>query len=150
MCGQATLAPGDSNTRSILSCKVDDGEPIMLCSLREGVQESANLDLVYDRYTEFTVEGAAAVHLSGYYMPEYEGTSHTSQGICSICPKGSAQVASPDLLFSFCGVFSTWLCDVQAITQAPIPKLHNIFGHFMVPSEAYVSGAWHEALICPV
>ena len=24
------------------------------------------------RYTEFSVEGAAPIHLTGYYMPEYE------------------------------------------------------------------------------
>jgi hypothetical protein len=94
---QATLAPGESSGRSILTCKVDDGVPIMLCSLREGAQESASLDLVYDRYTEFRVEGGAAIHLSGYYMPEYEGTSQTSKGLAAYGQGVCAQVASADL-----------------------------------------------------
>jgi len=56
-----------------LSAKVGDGPAVLLCSLREGGQESCNLDIVLDSYSEFSVTGGAAVHLAGYYMPEYEG-----------------------------------------------------------------------------
>ena len=62
-------APGQ---RVGISAKVADEQEVLLCSLREGGQESANLDIVLDYYTEFAVRGEAAVHLAGYYMPAYE------------------------------------------------------------------------------
>ena len=44
----------------------------MVCVLREGGTESLGLDLIFDSYTEFSVEGPASVHLTGYYMTDYE------------------------------------------------------------------------------
>jgi len=71
---QATLAmDAAAGQRVGLSAKVGDGPAVLLCSLREGGQESCNLDIVLDSYSEFSVTGGAAVHLAGYYMPEYEG-----------------------------------------------------------------------------
>ena len=62
-------APGQ---RVGVAATVGDEQEVLLCSLREGGQESANLDIVLDHYTEFAVHGGAAVHLAGYYMPAYE------------------------------------------------------------------------------
>ncbi len=45
------------------------------------------------RYTEFSVEGAAAIHLTGYYMPEYEMGKRNYAGagkFCSIAPGGQS------------------------------------------------------------
>ena len=70
---QATLAmDAPQGQRVGISAKVNDEPEVLLCSLREGSQESANLDIVLDHYTEFAVHGGAAVHLAGYYMPAYE------------------------------------------------------------------------------
>lgn len=69
-------APGQ---RVGISAKVSDEQEVLLCSLREGGQESANLDIVLDHYTEFAVRGEAAVHLAGYYMPAYEQDEGASQ-----------------------------------------------------------------------
>ncbi|KAI3430351.1 hypothetical protein D9Q98_004946 [Chlorella vulgaris] len=60
-------------TKASLKVRVsDEGEQLLVCSLREGGTESIGLDLIFDQYTEFTVEGGAAIHLTGYFMPEYE------------------------------------------------------------------------------
>ena len=37
------------------------------------------------RYTEFSVEGAASIHLTGYYMPEYEMGEHNCWQILFNC-----------------------------------------------------------------
>ena len=80
-------APGQ---RVGVSAKVADEQEVLLCSLREGGQESANLDIVLDHYTEFAVRGEAAVHLAGYYMPAYEqdeGAPQAVQGLSVTCEK---------------------------------------------------------------
>ena len=70
---QASLGVAASKgARCALHVKVGDGEPLVVCCLREGGTESTGLDLIFDSYAEFSVEGPAAVHLTGYYMPEYE------------------------------------------------------------------------------
>lgn len=70
---QATLAMDAAMGKRVgVSAKVGDEQEVLLCSLREGGQESANLDIMLDHYTEFAVHGEAAVHLAGYYMPAYE------------------------------------------------------------------------------
>ena len=70
---QATLAMDAAPGQRVgIAAKVADEQEVLLCSLREGGQESANLDIVLDHYTEFAVRGAAAVHLAGYYMQAYE------------------------------------------------------------------------------
>lgn len=74
---QATLAldakPGE---KVGITCKIggedEDGQEVLICSLREGNTESQSLDLIFDQYTEFKVQGNSSVHLTGYYMPEYE------------------------------------------------------------------------------
>ncbi|PRW20488.1 peptidyl-prolyl cis-trans isomerase FKBP53 [Chlorella sorokiniana] len=69
-CLSTKAKPG---SKAALKVKVgDEGQPLLVCSLREGATESVPLDLIFDQYTEFSVEGAAPIHLTGYYMPEYE------------------------------------------------------------------------------
>ena len=48
-------------------------EEYRVCSLIEGRSETCGLDLVLDEYAEFTVEGPGEVHLTGYYMPDFDG-----------------------------------------------------------------------------
>ena len=43
---------------------MQDGPELYVCRLSEGRHDFANLDLVLDEYTEFTVEGAA-LHITG-------------------------------------------------------------------------------------
>ena len=52
-------------------------EEVLICSLREGGQETTNLDLILDSYTEFSLvtEGKAtgtSIHLAGYLIAEEE------------------------------------------------------------------------------
>ena len=63
---QATIA-GDAppGSRAVLKCKVQDGPWLRMCSLREGGTECCGLDLIFDEYTEFVVEGSAGLHLTG-------------------------------------------------------------------------------------
>eukprot|EP00891_Asterochloris_glomerata_P009537 jgi/Astpho2/9537/Aster-x1583 len=69
---QATIAgEAQAGSRAVLKCKVQDGPWLRMCSLREGGTECCGLDLIYDQYTEFMVEGDAGLHLTGYMMPEY-------------------------------------------------------------------------------
>jgi len=51
------------------------GEEIILVSLDAGRHESQTLDLIFDHYAEFSVEGppGAAVHLAGYLVPDEGG-----------------------------------------------------------------------------
>jgi hypothetical protein len=70
---QATLAPGGGSGTSILLAKIGNAKPIVLCSLREGLLECTDLGIVVDGYTEFIVEGAAAIHLAGNYLPADAG-----------------------------------------------------------------------------
>lgn len=72
---QATLSmDAKSGTKVGVTCTMgEDGEEqVLLCSLRQGGTESQSLDLIFDHYTEFRVQGDASVHLTGYYIPEYE------------------------------------------------------------------------------
>jgi hypothetical protein len=69
------MAPGEVTGRSILSCEVGNGKPIMLCSLHDGLVECANHEFIFDEYTKFSVEGARVIHLSGYCVPEEESMS---------------------------------------------------------------------------
>ena len=54
----------EEGAKSALKIKVHDGPELYVCRLREGRSEFANLDLVLDEYTEFTVEGAT-LHITG-------------------------------------------------------------------------------------
>ena len=63
---QATIAgEAPAGSRAVLKCKVQDGPWLRMCSLREGGTECCGLDLIYDQYTEFVVEGDAGLHLTG-------------------------------------------------------------------------------------
>ena len=60
--------------KAALKCKVGNDE-VLICSLREGAQESTNLDLILDSYTEFSVvtktgSTKASIHLAGYLIAE--------------------------------------------------------------------------------
>jgi hypothetical protein len=57
------LAPAGVNARGILSCKVGNGKPVVLCSLEDTLLEFVYLQLIFDQYTEFTVEGPSVIHL---------------------------------------------------------------------------------------
>ena len=71
---QACLSPGaPDGARATLLVQVGDNETALaVCALRGGGTECVGLDLIFDSYAEFSVEGSAGVHLTGYYMPEYE------------------------------------------------------------------------------
>ncbi|KAK9862953.1 hypothetical protein WJX84_003203 [Apatococcus fuscideae] len=55
---------------AVLSCKGEEDQRFCLCSLRAPARESTTLDLMFDGYTEFSVKGTAAVHLTGYFVPD--------------------------------------------------------------------------------
>lgn len=68
---QACLDPGASKgSKSVLMLKSGDDGPYAICSLREGGNESVSLDLLVEDYSEFSVIGTAAIHLTGYLMPQ--------------------------------------------------------------------------------
>jgi FK506-binding nuclear protein len=70
---QACLAPGaPAAARATVLLRVGDAPPLAVAALRAGGAEGAALDLVLDRYSEFSVAGDAEVHLTGYYMPTYD------------------------------------------------------------------------------
>ena len=78
---QACLAPGaQKGAHATLLLKVGDGPALAVTSLREGMNESAALDLVLDSYAEFSVWGAAEMHLTGYFIPGYEDDVDGSYG----------------------------------------------------------------------
>lgn len=52
--------------KAVLSCKGEEDQKFCLCSLRAPSRESATVDLMFDGYTEFSVTGTAAVHLTGW------------------------------------------------------------------------------------
>ena len=81
---QATLAMDAQPGQKVgLLAKVsEEDEGTLLCALREGGTESQSLDLIFDSYTEFSVVGDAAIHLSGYYMIQEGGSLHV---MCCPC-----------------------------------------------------------------
>jgi hypothetical protein len=73
---QATLGIDAANgERVAVSCKVEEDQ-VLICSLRDGVQECVNMDLVLSSYSEFSLfsskkQGSkASIHLAGYLMAE--------------------------------------------------------------------------------
>ena len=63
---QAVLDPAaEDGARVWLRCKVQDGAPLAVAALRCGGAEAQPLDLILDQYAEFTVQGPAAVHVTG-------------------------------------------------------------------------------------
>jgi len=80
---QAVLVPTDASSdaagRAIVLYRQGDEPEIAIASLRGDGKgdENANLDLIFDEYTEFFVKGPAsltsAVHLTGYHLPDFGG-----------------------------------------------------------------------------
>mmetsp|Transcript_3934 Transcript_3934/g.16033 ORF Transcript_3934/g.16033 Transcript_3934/m.16033 type:complete len:163 (-) Transcript_3934:541-1029(-) len=76
---QATLGGGipEDKERIIVKCRAeaDDEEGAQefnICTIIGGVVESCHLDLIFDGYAEFYVEGSYPVHLTGYFMPDMD------------------------------------------------------------------------------
>ena len=79
-----------AGAKSALKVKVQDGPELYVCRLSEGRQDFANLDLVLDEYTEFTVEGAA-LHITGTTLPALthhvavQGSLASRFRLCTLC-----------------------------------------------------------------
>ena len=61
--------------RFVVKCRAEAGEDderpeFNLCTLIGGVVESCHLDLMFDAYAEFYVQGDHPVHLTGFFMPQ--------------------------------------------------------------------------------
>ena len=63
VCLDVTNIHGEAN--AVLSCKGEEDQRFCLCSLRAPSREFTTVDLMFDGYTEFSVTGTAAVHLTG-------------------------------------------------------------------------------------
>ena len=63
VCLDVTNIHGEAN--AVLSCKGEEDDRFCLCSLRAPSREFTTVDLMFDGYTEFSVTGTAAVHLTG-------------------------------------------------------------------------------------
>lgn len=69
---QASLAADvQAGTRASLLVNVDKEEPVVLCTLCAGTQDTVLLDQFLTEYAELSVQGSVPVHLTGYYSPEY-------------------------------------------------------------------------------
>ena len=51
-----------------LKVKVGEAAPLQVCVLKEGSKDSLPLDLYFDSGCEWSVEGGAAVHVTGYLL----------------------------------------------------------------------------------
>jgi FK506-binding nuclear protein len=66
-------APKNSKATLMMSPQGGAGDSeYAVVALSQGRQESASLDLVLDTNTIFKVQGNAHIHLTGYFMPQYE------------------------------------------------------------------------------
>ena len=87
---QATLSIDASpGQKAALKCKVEGAEEVLICSLREGAQESTNLDLILDSYTEFSLVSkpkstSISIHLAGYLIADSdeEEEAEEEDGTC--------------------------------------------------------------------
>ena len=70
---EAVLAGVDPESDDAADEDGFEKEEYRVCALIEGRNETCGLDLVLDEYAEFTVEGPGEVHLTGYYMPDFDG-----------------------------------------------------------------------------
>ena len=73
-CVAGAKAPKDK-ARFVVKCRAEAGEDderpeFNLCTLIGGVVESCHLDLMFDAYAEFYVQGDHPVHLTGFFMPQ--------------------------------------------------------------------------------
>ena len=76
---QATLGGGipKDKERIIVKCRAEaedeeGAQEFNICAIIGGVVESCHLDLIFDGYAEFYVEGSYPVHLTGYFMPDMD------------------------------------------------------------------------------
>jgi len=76
---QATLGGGipEDKERIIVKCRAEaedeeGAQEFNICTIIGGVVESCHLDLIFDGYAEFYVEGSYPVHLTGYFMPDMD------------------------------------------------------------------------------
>ena len=76
---QATLGGGipKDKERIIVKCRAEaedeeGAQEFNICAIIGGVVESCHLDLIFDGYAEFYVEGPFPVHLTGYFMPDMD------------------------------------------------------------------------------
>ena len=88
---QATLSIDASpGQKAALKCKVEGADEVLICSLREGGQESTNLDLILDGYTEFSLASKpksanVSIHLAGYLISETDEEQEEEQGEDGTC-----------------------------------------------------------------
>ena len=73
-CVAGDKVPKDK-ARFVVKCRAEAGEDderpeFNLCTLIGGVVESCHLDLMFDAYAEFYVQGDHPVHLTGFFMPQ--------------------------------------------------------------------------------
>lgn len=61
------------SARNVVQCRVGDGEPVCVCSLRGNVEEQTSLDLVFEQGAKITfiASGPGTVHLTGYYVKHF-------------------------------------------------------------------------------
>lgn len=71
---QASLAADvPTGTRASILVKLDPREePVVLCTLCAGNQDTVLLDQFMTEYAELSVMGDVPVHLTGYYSPQYD------------------------------------------------------------------------------
>ena len=62
-----------SKGRNMVQCRVGDGEPVCVCSLRAETEEQTGLDLVFEQGTAvtFLTSGPGTVDLSGYFVQHF-------------------------------------------------------------------------------
>lgn len=70
---QASLAADVKvGTRASVLVKLGAKEqPVILCTLCAGSQDTVLLDQFMTEYAELSIQGSVPVHITGYYSPEY-------------------------------------------------------------------------------
>lgn len=79
---QASLA-ADVKTGTRASVLVKLGpkeEPVIMCTLCAGSQDTVLLDQFMTEYAELSVKGSVAVHITGYFSPEYGPADGDDEG----------------------------------------------------------------------
>eukprot|EP00878_Enallax_costatus_P035408 GHUV01039466.1.p1 GENE.GHUV01039466.1~~GHUV01039466.1.p1 ORF type:complete len:134 (-),score=23.41 GHUV01039466.1:314-715(-) len=77
---QASLSASvKEGSRSSLLIKLADEEPVVLCTLRAGAQDTVLLDQFLDEYAELSVDGKDSIHVTGYYSPQFGGGDESEE-----------------------------------------------------------------------
>lgn len=77
---QASLpASLPKGSRLSLLIKVADEEPVVLCTLCAGAQDTVLLDQFLDEYAELSVAGNDSIHITGYYSPQFGGEAESEE-----------------------------------------------------------------------